>query len=115
MSDGDRIVRPPLAASDDYDLTDADDGQGGYAIGLVSLAFIKAALRRTRWLWCTTAVVGLLIGLGMNVTHPGAYQASTAVVLVPNPAEQPTDAIVTDVALAQSRTVAGRVVQSRAP
>jgi capsular polysaccharide biosynthesis protein len=111
VSDGDRIASPPPGASDDYDLTDADESPGGYAIGLVSLAFLRAALRRSRWLWRATAVAGFLVGLGIYVVHPGAYQASTTVVLVPNPAEQPTGAIVTDVALAESRTVAGRVVQ----
>ena len=43
--------------------------------GLVSLGFIKAALRRSAWLWCATAVVGLLIGSGLYLHYPPAYHA----------------------------------------
>ena len=53
-----------------------------------------------------TAAIGLVIGVGLYVKHT-SYQASTTVVLVPNPVELPTDAILTDIALAQSQTVAG--------
>jgi capsular polysaccharide biosynthesis protein len=110
VSDRDRTVEPPLGTSDYDDVIDADEHPGNYATGLVSLGFITAALRRSVWLWCATAVAGFLIGLGIYVARPAVYQASTTVVIVPNPVEQPTDAVATDVALAQSRTVAGRVV-----
>lgn len=80
--------------------------------GLVSLGFIKAALKRRKWFWCTTALVGLLIGCGLYVKYPPAYQASTTVLLTNNPNEDPTEAIQTDQALAESRAVAARVVQS---
>lgn len=111
MSDRERAVEPPRGAGDYDDVMDADERPGEYATGLVSLSFITAALRRSMWLWCATAVAGFLIGLGIYVARPAPYQASTTVVLVPNPVEQPTDAIATDVALVQSRTVAGRVVR----
>jgi capsular polysaccharide biosynthesis protein len=80
-----------------------------YSVGFPRLRFIMAALRRGIWIWSVTGAVGLVIGLGLYVTHP-SYQASTSVVLVPNPAELPTDAILTDIALAQSQAVAGRAM-----
>jgi capsular polysaccharide biosynthesis protein len=79
--------------------------------GLVSLGFITAALKRKRRLWCVTAVLGLLIGCGLYLKYPPSYQASTAVFLTNNPNEDPAMAIATDQALAQSLTVAARVVQ----
>ena len=78
-----------------------------YSAGLPGWGFIAAAARRSVRFWAATAVVGLILGLGLYLQHR-SYQASTSVVLVPNPAELPTDAILTDIALAQSRTVAQR-------
>ena len=63
------------------------------AAGLTSLRFISAALRRRAWLWCATAVAGLLIGLGLALVLPPAYQASTSILLTHNPGEDPTDAM----------------------
>ena len=40
----------------------------GLAGGLVSLAFIGEALRRATWVWCITAVLGLVIGTGLYVS-----------------------------------------------
>ena len=76
------------------------------AAGLPSLPVISAALRRRAWLWCATAVAGLLIGLGVCLVLPPAYQASTSILLTPNPGEQAGEAMPNDVALLQSRTVA---------
>ena len=79
--------------------------------GFTSLGFIKAALRRRAWLWCLLAVVGLLIGSALYKEFPPAYQASTSVLITDNPNQDPMIAIQTDISLAQSRTVAGRVAQ----
>ena len=79
--------------------------------GLVSLGFIKAALRRSAWLWCATAVVGLLIGSGLYLHYPPAYHAQTTVLLVDGPNEDPAVQAPTDQNLAQSQAVAGRVVK----
>ena len=75
--------------------------------GLVSLGFIGAALRRSRRLWYTTAVVGLLIGLGIVVKFPPSFQASTTILLANNPVENPAFAALDDQAIVQSRTIAG--------
>jgi capsular polysaccharide biosynthesis protein len=118
VSDGDRTVGASLDTGDDLtgrsavydDFTAGDERQGGYSTGIPTLHFIAAALRRGMWLWCATAAAGLVIGLGLFVAHPPPFKASTSVVLVPNPDELPTDAILTDVALAQSHTVAERAM-----
>ena len=80
-------------------------------VGLVSLGFIKAALRRSVWLWCLTAVLGLLIGSGLYLHDPPAYHAQATVLLVDSPNEDPAVQAQTDANLAQSQAVAGRVVQ----
>jgi capsular polysaccharide biosynthesis protein len=67
---------------------------------------IRAALRRRTWLWCTTTVIGLIAGLGLFVLKPPGYQASASVLLTYAPSENATEASVTEVALAQSRSVA---------
>jgi capsular polysaccharide biosynthesis protein len=113
------VTIPAVPAGDDQpERLPADDGfpaadprPGEYATGLVSLAFIKAALWRSAWLWCATAIAGMLIGLGLNVALPPAHQASTTVLLVHSPSEVPNDAVLTDIALAQSHTVAERAVR----
>lgn len=97
---------------DDFTATEEQQPVGDLTGGLISLGVITAALKRSKWFWCTTAVVGLLIGCGLYVKYPPSYQASTTVLLTNNPNEDPTEAIQTDQALAQSRTVAARVVQS---
>ncbi len=83
----------------------------GLATGLPGMPFIRAAVRRRKWLWCTTAIVGLLLGLVLNLALPTAYHASTSVLLTTQAGDNPLDAIQTDAATAQSRAVAGMVVR----
>jgi capsular polysaccharide biosynthesis protein len=79
--------------------------------GLVNLGFLTAALRRKAWVWCITAVVGLAIGSGLYLKFPPAYHATATVLLVYNPNQNPSVEAQTEASLAQSRVVAGRVVQ----
>jgi uncharacterized coiled-coil protein SlyX len=51
-------------------------------------------------------VAGLVAGLGFTMAFPQAPQGTVTVLVAHNPAENAADAISTDVALAQSRTVA---------
>jgi capsular polysaccharide biosynthesis protein len=80
------------------------------ATGLVSLGFIGGALRRSARLWCTFAVIGLLIGGAWYVANPPAHKASVSVLLVDNPSQNPAVEVQTDTALAQSTPVAAGVV-----
>ncbi len=79
--------------------------------GLVNLGFFTAALRRSAWVWCLTAVVGLLIGSALYLKYPPAYHATTTVLLVDSATQDPAVEIKTDASLAQSQAVASRVVQ----
>jgi capsular polysaccharide biosynthesis protein len=96
-----------------YDETTVDEGRSAANLtgGLVNLGFFTAALRRRAWVWCLTAVVGLVIGSGLYLKYPPAYHATTTVLLVDNPDQPPDVEVQTDASMAQSQAVAGRVVQ----
>jgi capsular polysaccharide biosynthesis protein len=79
--------------------------------GLVNLRFFTAALRRSAWVWCLTALLGLLIGSALYVKYPPAYHASATVLVADSPTEDPAVEVLTDQSLAQSQAVAERVVQ----
>lgn len=79
--------------------------------GLVSLAFIRAAMRRRARFWVTLGIIGLLAGAAMYVKFPPAYQATTSVLVNDGPNADYTVTISTDAALAESRAVAGHVVR----
>jgi capsular polysaccharide biosynthesis protein len=88
-----------------------DDLAFGRSVTFTSLGFIKDALKRSAWLWCTTAVLGILIGFAFYAKFPPAYQATTSVLVTDNPNQNPADEVLTDVALAQSQTVAGQALR----
>ena len=64
--------------------------------GLVNLGFFTAALRRSAWVWCLTAVVGLVIGSGLYLKFPPAYHATTTVLLVDNATQDPAVEVQTE-------------------
>lgn len=98
-----------LWASDD--IAAATDRPGpGVTGGLVSLSFIKSALRRGRRVWCATAALGLIIGLGLFVKYPPSAKATVSVLLTDNPSQDPAVEVETDAALAQGTPVAAGVV-----
>jgi capsular polysaccharide biosynthesis protein len=113
-------VTLPLNAGDDGpkrpwfddDVVAAADAPADFAPSLVSLGFIRAALRRSAWFWRVTAVVGLLVGAGLYLKAPPTYQASTTLLLTVGPEAQPGTAILNDQAMAQSRGVAGLAVHN---
>jgi capsular polysaccharide biosynthesis protein len=78
--------------------------------GLISLSFITAALKRRAWLWCLTAVLGLVIGSGLYFKYPPAYHASASVLLAQNPNEDASTQIENDQTTAESEAVAALVV-----
>jgi capsular polysaccharide biosynthesis protein len=80
------------------------------AAGLVSLSFIGAALRRRARVWVGATIAGVILGAALFVLAPPPYQASTSLFMKPGLTENPADAMQTDVALVQTRAVAGRVV-----
>ena len=120
MNDPDQAMSWPVGMGDDvpeslwaYDSFSGSDDRLAVNLtsGFTSLAFIKAALKRKAWLLCLLAIAGLLIGSALYKEFPPAYQASTSVLITDNPNQDPMIAIQNDISLAESRTVAERVVQ----
>ncbi len=96
--------------SDDF-TADEDNPTVDRAAAFVSLAFIAAALKRSAWVWCATAVLGLLLGYAIYTKFPPAYSATTSVLVANNPNADSTQASATNVALATSQAVAGKAIQ----
>jgi capsular polysaccharide biosynthesis protein len=79
---------------------------------LVSLHFLRSALRR-RWLACVlSAVLGLLAAVAFLVAFPHPHEATATVMLAHDSGVASTDAISTDLSLLSTRTVASRAVAS---
>ena len=100
-----------------YDLTGsgespaADDLAHDLTAGPTRQRSIRKALRRRWWLWCTTAVLGLMVGLGLFAEKPPGYQASASVMLAYSSDQNVANASVTDLSLAQSHSVAEATLQ----
>ena len=92
--------------TDDEFTTDEDRPTVERGAAFVSFAFIVAALKRSAWLWCATAVLGLIIGYALYAKFPPAYSATTTVLITNNPNGDVVDQSATDVALAESQAVA---------
>jgi capsular polysaccharide biosynthesis protein len=94
-----------------------DDWAGATDLDVVELAAassrpaLGAALRRRALLWCATALAGLAIGAGAYVAMPPPYKASAAVLLTQPAGAEASDVMLTEVALAQSRTVAAAAMR----
>lgn len=121
MSDKDPAVVLSLNGSNDRsgrlwahdDFTGVEDRPADFAASLVSLEFIKAAIRRSGRFWRLAAVIGLLCGFGLYAKAPPTYQASTSLFITDIvPGAPPGSEILDDQAVAQSRTVAGLAVRS---
>jgi uncharacterized protein involved in exopolysaccharide biosynthesis len=96
------------------DLLDFDEEDGASSERrpptLVSLHFIRSALRR-RWLVCAlSAVLGLLVATGALIASPVAHHAKASLVLAHEPEVDPTRAMATDVSLLRTRTVASQTI-----
>jgi capsular polysaccharide biosynthesis protein len=72
---------------------------------------VRTALRRRAWLWCATAVLGLAAGFGLFTEKPPGYQASASVLLGYSPEQNIALNSVTDLSLAQSRSLAEAALQ----
>ena len=94
-----------------YEGAAEDRPPAGLPGGLISLAFITAALKRRAWLLCLMALLGLLVGSGLYVKYPPAYHASASVLLVDNPNQDAATQIQNDQAVAESQAVAALVVK----
>jgi capsular polysaccharide biosynthesis protein len=93
-----------LWATDD---SEVENQSADLDTGLVSLGFIMAAIRRSVRLCAAIAAAGMLIGAGVYLSLPHAYQASTTLYLTVGPESAPGSAIADDQEIIQSRAVAG--------
>lgn len=76
-----------------------------YTGPLVSLRTITEALGRRKWLWLTTAILGLVIGAGFHAILPTKYSAITNLYLT-EPASAGINGLSDDQSLLQTDTVA---------
>lgn len=88
------------------DFTSAESQPADFAPGLVSLGFIKAAVRRSALFVSVAALAGLILGLGAYTATPHHYQASATILLTHGPYEDVQTAANNNQALAKTRTVA---------
>jgi hypothetical protein len=94
----------PLAAADNFS---SDEGWAvASGMGLVSLGFLKAAIRRSAAFICVMTIVGFAIGIGIHKEFPSPYQASTTLLLTDGPYEDGINSAQDDQTLAQTNTVA---------
>ncbi|MGW6819783.1 Wzz/FepE/Etk N-terminal domain-containing protein [Streptomyces sp. NPDC055005] len=81
---------------------------------LINLQALVVAVRRRRRLWCSMALLGLLVGAAVAVLMPPPPTAVTTV-LVAHQADQPNDPgtlIRTDVGLLHTTRIAGKALQA---
>lgn len=97
-----------LGVYDDFAAT--ENRSADFASGLVSLGFIKAAVRRSARFLFVMTVVGVLAGFGYYVKSPRSYQASASVLLTLSPYENGLTAVADNQAIAKTSAVAGLAV-----
>jgi capsular polysaccharide biosynthesis protein len=89
----------------DDDLPPGRDWEADPSAGLVSLGFLKAAIRRSAFFCFVMTVAGLLIGGALYVAIPAPYQASATILITDGPYENGNGSAADDQAIAQSPTV----------
>ena len=119
MNDNDQVFTLSLNKHDDMpgrfraddDFPAVDDESADLNGGLTDLGFIRAAIRRSARFLGAMAVVGLLIGSAVYVATPHTAQSLTTLLLTIGPEAAPGAGVQDDATIAQSRAVAGLVVQ----
>jgi capsular polysaccharide biosynthesis protein len=95
------------------DLTVAEEHPPFNVAGAVaSLGFIGAAVRRSRRFWLILAAIGMVAGLGTFIVYPVSYQANVTVLVKNNPVDDPVSAMLTEVVLVESQSVASGAVKA---
>ena len=79
--------------------------------GLIDLGYVGAAIKRSKKVWCLTAAIGLVVGLGLlERLHP-AYQATETLVMSNDPTVDAYTAMTTDALEAKDPAVAAMVIK----
>lgn len=90
-----------------YDLTLPEEhSPADTPTALVDLGFLGSAIGRTKRIWVTLAVVGLLVGAGLFVHTKPSYQVTTNVLLTNDPSVDPLTAVQTASEIAVEPAVA---------
>ena len=95
-------------------MTTRETSESSAAAPLLDLQALVVAVRRRRRLWCSAALLGLLIGAAVAVLLPPSPTAVTKV-LVAHKEDQPNDPgtlIRTDVALLHTTQIASKALQA---
>jgi capsular polysaccharide biosynthesis protein len=90
----------------------ANEYEAGPALITPARPALRPAIWRRAWVWGTAAVIGAALGAAALVAVPPPYKAVTSVLVTQSPDLPPTDQILTEVALVQSRTVALSAMRS---
>jgi capsular polysaccharide biosynthesis protein len=93
------------------DFAASENRSADFAPGLVSLGFLKAAIRRSARFLLVMAAVGLLGGFGYYVKSPQSYQASASVLITLSPYENSLTAPADNPVIAKTSAVAELAVQ----
>ncbi len=107
--DGDNGEPDRLEVYDDF--AASENRSADFVPSLVSLGFIKAAIRRSARFLFVMAAVGLLGGFGYYLKSPPSYQASASLLLTLSPYENSLTAPVDNQAIAKTSAVAELAVQ----
>jgi capsular polysaccharide biosynthesis protein len=107
--DGDSGEPDRLGVYDDF--AASENRSADFASGLVSLGFIKAAIRRSARFLFVMAAVGLLGGFGYYVKASDSYQASASVLITLSPYENSLTAPTDNQAIAETTAVAELAMQ----
>lgn len=95
------------------DFTGAEEHPAFNVAGaFASLGFIGSAVRRSLRFWLILAAAGMLAGLGVFIVYPPSYQANVTVLVKTNPTDDPVSAMLTEVILVESQSVASAAVKA---
>jgi len=111
LADGGGPGGPDRFWADDDLSSDADQPTAEPAAGLVTLGYLRAAVRRGRPFILVMAVLGLLIGVGLLKAAPLPQSANSTLFLAHNTAEDAVEAQLTDQVLLESDAVALRTMR----
>ncbi len=94
----------------DDGLAGADGSRGqftsGMAAGLAAVPYLRTAIRRRARLCGVCALLGLVLGFGAFKARPPTAKAEQEIYVTQVPGVEPQDAVLTDVALLQTRSLA---------
>jgi capsular polysaccharide biosynthesis protein len=93
-----------LGAFDDFN--PVQDRPAAASTALVSLGYLRGALRRRKKFCAVLAVVGLVLGIAVIKARPPAVKASTSVLITYESGQDPSSEVLNNQGIAASRTVA---------